>query len=83
MPNYDNKALVYFQHPLPQKWQDQPYLHVKPKYGPKKQYSQEEDNSPALDKARKNSSRKYVEYFFCLHVWLIEDYFPALSSLAS
>jgi hypothetical protein len=35
------------------KWQDQPYLHVKPTYGAKKQYSQVEDNSPTLDKAGK------------------------------
>jgi len=37
--------------PPPAKRQDQPYPHVKPDYGAKKQYSQEEDDSPALSKA--------------------------------
>jgi hypothetical protein len=53
MPNYVNKALTWFQHTPPQKWQDQPYPHVKPTYGAKNQYSQVEDDSPTLNKAGK------------------------------
>ncbi len=53
MPNYVNKSLVRFQHLPSQKWQDQPYPHVKPTYGVKTQYSQKEDYSPVLDKAGK------------------------------
>jgi hypothetical protein len=51
MPNCVNKALAWFQHTIPQKQQDQPYPHVKPTYGAKKEYSQVEDDSPNLNKA--------------------------------
>ena len=51
MPGKVRKALTHFQHPLPAKRQDQPYPHVKPNYGAKKQYSQEDEESPALSKA--------------------------------
>ncbi len=37
--------------PPPAKQQDQLYPHVKPNYGAKKQYSQEDDDSPTLNKA--------------------------------
>ncbi len=57
MPNYVNKALARFQHTPPQKWQDQPYSHVKPTNGAKKQYLQVDDNSPDLDKA----GRKFIQ----------------------
>jgi len=54
MPGYVQKALTHFQHSPPAKRQDQPYPHVvKPNYGAKKQYSQEDDDSPALNKAGK------------------------------
>ena len=62
-------ARVYPQspHPLPTppppaKQQDQPYPHVKPNYGAKMQYAQEDDNSPALNKAGKKSSKRFAEY---------------------
>jgi hypothetical protein len=53
MPGYVKKALTCFQHPPLAKRQDQRYPHVKPKYGAKKQYSQEDNNAPALNKAEK------------------------------
>ncbi len=55
--NYLNKALAQFQHTPPRKRQDQPYPHVKPTYGTKKQFLQVEDNSPALD----NAGKKFIQ----------------------
>jgi hypothetical protein len=83
MPNYVNKALTRFQHTPPQKWQDQPYPHVKPTYGAKKQYSQVEDNSPALDKAGKKFIQEVRGVFLYLARAVDGGLLPALSSLAS
>ena len=70
-------------HPIPTppltKQQDQPYPHVKPNYGAKKQYAQEDDDSPALNKAGKKSSKRSAKCSFSSHGGLL----PTLSSLAS
>jgi len=72
IPGYVQKALTRFQHPPPKKRQDQPYPHVKPRA--KKQYSQEDDDSPALNKAGKNSFKRYAECSFSLRGRLMGDY---------
>jgi hypothetical protein len=82
MPNY-NKDLAQFQHTPPQKRQDQPYPHVKPTYGAKKQYSQVEDNSPTLDKARKKFIQEVCRVFLYLAQAVNGGLLPVLSSLAS
>ena len=66
MPGYVRKALTRFQHPPPAKRQDQPYPHVKPNYGVKKQYSQENDGSPALNKAGKKIIQEVCGVFLFL-----------------
>jgi hypothetical protein len=66
MPNYVNKALVWLQHTLPRNWQDQPYPHVKPTYGAKKQYLQVEDDSPDLVKAGKKFIQEVCGVFLYL-----------------
>jgi hypothetical protein len=81
MPNYVNKALAQFQHTPPQKQQDQPY--VKPTYGAKKQYSQVEDNFPALNKAGKRFIQEVCGVFLYLAQAVNGGLLPALSSLAS
>ena len=81
MPGYVRKALTRFQHKPPAKRQDQPYPHVKPNYGAKQQYSQENDNSPALNKAGKNSSKRCVEFFCSSRERSMGDYSP-LSALS-
>jgi hypothetical protein len=85
MPNYINKALARFQHAPPQKRQDQPYPHVKPTYGAKKQYSQVEDNFPALDLDR--AGKKFIHEVCRVFLYLARrvngGQLPALSSLAS
>jgi len=47
MPGYLPKALTRFKHPIPSTPQDQPYPHIKPKYGAKTQHTGvAEDTSP-------------------------------------
>ncbi len=69
--------------PPPAKRQDQPYPHVKPNYGAKKQYSQEEDDSPALSKAGKKIIQEVCGVFLFLARAVDGGLLPALSSLAS
>ena len=83
MPGYVQKALTRFQHPPPAKQQDQPYPHIKPNYGAKKQYSQENDNSPALNKAGKKIIHEVCGVFLFLARAVDGGLLPALSSLAS
>jgi hypothetical protein len=82
MPNYVNKALAQFQHTPPQTRQDQPYPHVKPTYGAKKQYSQVEDNTN-LDKAGKKFIQEVCGVFLYLTRTVDRGLLPALSSLTS
>jgi hypothetical protein len=83
MPGYVRKALTRFQHKPPAKRQDQPYPHVKPNYGAKQQYSQENDNSPALNKAGKKFIQEVCGVFLFLARAVDGGLLPALSSLAS
>jgi hypothetical protein len=83
MPNYVNKSLARFQHTPPHKRQDQPYPHIKPTYGAKKQYSQVEDDSPTLNKAGKKFIQEVCGVFLYL-AWAVDrGLLPTLSSLAS
>ena len=66
MPNYVSKALTRFQHPPPNKPQDQPYPHVKPNYGAKKQYARPDDQSPPLNKAGKKFVQEVCGVFLFL-----------------
>jgi hypothetical protein len=59
------------------------YPHVKPTYGAKMQYSQVEDNSPALDNAGKKFIQEVCGVFLYLARAVDEGLLPALSSLAS
>jgi hypothetical protein len=83
MLGYAKKALTRFQHPPPAKRQDQPYPHVKPNYGAKKQYSQEDDNAPALNKAEKKIIQEVCGVFLFLARAVNGGLLPSLSSLAS
>ena len=49
MPGYVAEALERFQHPHPNRVQDQPHKHVAPNYGQKVQY-EHVDESELLDK---------------------------------
>jgi len=54
-----------FNTPLAKR-QDQPYPHVKPNYGAKKQYAPVEDASPALNKAGKKFIQEVCRVFLFL-----------------
>ena len=83
MPNYVSKALTRFQHPPPNKPQDQPYPHVKPNYGAKKQYARPDDDSPPLNKAGKKFVQEVCGVFLFLARGIDGGILPALSALAS
>ena len=70
MPGFIRKTLTRFQHPPPAKRQDEPYPHVKPNYGAKKQYAQEDDNSPALNKALNKFVQEFCGVFLFL-TWAV------------
>mmetsp|Transcript_27156 Transcript_27156/g.38467 ORF Transcript_27156/g.38467 Transcript_27156/m.38467 type:complete len:155 (+) Transcript_27156:300-764(+) len=51
MPGYTKRALTRFQHPMPLQKQYSPHKHDIPQYDVKTQYTDDPDNSPALDTA--------------------------------
>ena len=55
MPGYIEDALTGFKHGRPRTPQDQPHPHVPPNYGATRQYAEQQENSPLLDKAVKKS----------------------------
>ena len=63
MPGYCEKACTRFQHERPRKPQDQPYPHIEPTYGSKKQYAEEADTSSPLSKANKTYVQEVVGVF--------------------
>ena len=50
MPGYLDKAMTRFKHEIPTKVQNSPHRHITFKYGAKKQYINEEVESPPLSK---------------------------------
>ena len=58
MPGYIEDALTRFKHARPRTPQYQPHPHAPPNYSVTRQYSEQQDDSPFLDKAGKNSSKK-------------------------
>ena len=83
MPGYVRKALIRLCHPPPAKQQDQPYPHIKPNYGAKRQHVQEDDNSPELDKAGKKFIQEVCGVFLFLARAFDGGLLTPLSSLAS
>ena len=60
MLDYIGEAIKRFHHARPKKPQDQPYPHLKPKYGAKVQYTEDNDTSPPSAQRTKKSSKKYA-----------------------
>jgi hypothetical protein len=83
MPGYLPKAMTHFKHPIPTKLQDQPYPHVKPNYGAKKQHTAAEDTSPPLDKEGKRFIQEVCGTFLFYARGIDGGILPALSALAS
>jgi hypothetical protein len=58
MPGYIEKALIRFEHKMPEKKQDLPHPHIIPAYRQQKiQYAVNEDSSPILGK----EETKYIQ----------------------
>ena len=61
MLNYIPEALLRFEHKSPQIPQHQPYLHIKPMYGAKKQNAEQSDKfKPAASKEDKIYIQKVI-----------------------
>ena len=83
MPGYIRKALSQLKHPMPSRRQDSPYPHTPPKYGATKQYAQEPDNSPLLDKEGQRWIQQVCGKFLYLHRAVDPGLGVPLSALAS
>ena len=83
MPGYLEKAMTRFKHKTPIKVQNSPHRHIEVKYGAKKQYVDEEVESPPLSK----EDTKYVQAVSgtLLYYGRAVDptILPALSSIAT
>ena len=63
MPEYVENALQHFHHFRPKKPQDQPHLHVAPRYGANEQHAEGTDTSPTLNKKGKIFFQEVVGTF--------------------
>ena len=50
-----------FKHKTPIKPEDEPYQHIPPNYGARKQYKEKEDEAPKLNESGKKKSIKLQE----------------------
>jgi hypothetical protein len=63
MPEYVERALAQFGHPLPIKPQHQPHQHAIPTYGVTVQYVKQEGTSQLLLPAKKKFIQEVIEVF--------------------
>jgi hypothetical protein len=83
MPSYIEKALKWFQHPLPIVKQDQLHQHIKKTYGAKGQQANLPDDSPLLDKAGKKFIQEVTGVFLYITQAVDSTMLATLSALAS
>lgn len=83
MLSYVTNALRQFNHTVPRKPQDQPYPHVKPNYGAKAQYSEEEHASSPLNADEKRFVQEVVGTFLYYARAVGVTIIPVLGSIAS
>jgi hypothetical protein len=79
MPGYLPKALTRFKHPIPTTPQDQPYPHIKPNYGAKRNTRRRRTHSPPSIRRATELSRTFLFYARGIDGGIL----PALSALAS
>jgi hypothetical protein len=83
MPGYLEKAITRFKHKIPTKVQNSPHRHIRVKYGSKKQYVDEEVESPPLSK----EDGKYIQAVSGTLLYygraVYPTILPALSSIAT
>ncbi len=83
MLDYVPKALMHFQHQAPSKLQHQPYLHVKPSYGAKVQYTEDTDTLALLPKEDKKFIQEVISTFLYYALCVNSTMLAALGSIAS
>ncbi len=83
MPGYVSKGLQRFDHPHPDKPQDQPHPHAPPHYGAKVQFAKPEDASPKLNIADKKIIMQVAGTFLFYACAINGTMLIALSALAS
>ena len=83
IPGYVPKALKRFNHEFPSRPQHQPYPHVPPDYGAKKQYAKAADASPLLDKHGKKYVMQVTGTFLFYARAIDSTMLPALSAIVS
>ncbi len=83
MLEYVPEALTQFQHAAPKKPQHQPYPHVKPTYGTKVQYAEDDNTSPLLDKMEKIFVQEVIGTFLYYAQCVNSTMLTALGSLTT
>ncbi len=77
------EALTQFQHAAPKKPQHQLYPHVKPTYGAKVQYAEDDDTSPLLNKTKKTFIQEVIGTLIYNAQCVNSTMLTALGSLAT
>jgi hypothetical protein len=83
MPEYVERALVRFDHPVPQKNQHQPHQHTIPTYGATVQYAKLEDTSRKLLPTEKKFIQEVIGVFLYYGCTIDSTMLTALSAIAS
>ena len=83
MPEYVERALARFGHPIPNKPQHQPHLHAIPTYGATVQYAKPEDTSRKLSPQEKKFIQEVIGVFLYYGRAVDSTMLTALSAIAS
>ena len=83
MPDYVQKALQRFEHPLPEEPEDAPHQHTEINYGAKTQMTKAPDNTPPLDKAGIKRLQSIVGTLLHYARAVDNTMLPALGTLAA
>ena len=83
MPDYVERALARFGHPIPNKPQDQPHPHTIPTYGATVQYAKPEDTSRRLSPSEKKFIQEVMGVFLYYGRAVDATMLTTLSAIAS
>jgi hypothetical protein len=83
MPEYVERALARFGHPLPSKLQHQPHQHAIPMYGATVQYAKPVDTSQQLLPTEKKFIQEVIGVFLYYSCVVDSTMLTALSAIAS
>ncbi len=83
MPDYVERALARFGHPIPTTPQCQPRQHAIPTYGATVQYAKQDDTSKCLSPTKKNIIQEMIGVFLYYGHAVDPTMLTALSTIAS